>query len=173
MGLTPLSHTDSFFTCPEQEIQITFKVTQSSQFYTEMYRQTESHKEIIEDHIFIHQSKDSVSFLTRFPQNGLYLITLYAKPRDYEGILSCVYQYVAEVTKAMGVFKPFPKCSNMWGEGCTVKGLDEGYLPCNEDIPLAVTIPDAKRVVVTGNQWHYLQKVFLIKKLKRLKNKKS
>ena len=159
LGLFPKTHLQSSFTCAEEEIEITFKVTRSCQFFTEMCRQSESHKELIEDHIFISQSKNSVSFLTRFPHNGLYLITLYAKPKDYEGILSCVYQYVTEVTKAMDVLKPFPKCSNMWGEGCTVKGMDEGYLPCDTEIPIAATVPDAKRVVVTGSEWQYLQKV--------------
>lgn len=55
---------------------------------------------------------------------------------------------------------PFPKSYSLWNDGCTVGGLDEGYIPCEEVLPLTIEVPDARHVAfIAAHQWSYLAQV--------------
>lgn len=140
-----------------------FNTEKSLQFATKLYWQcTETRKEI-RNHVFIKYNNEKVTFSLRFPNVGLYLFSIFAQRKNMEMSLVCVFNYVIEVTQSLVGCKPYPKCYSLWDEGCVIYDMLDGVVPTEEDLRVAVKVPNATDVVVIEEQkWHNLRRVSII-----------
>ena len=116
---------------------------------------------VLDRHVFQRaHNRDSVSFLLRLPQRGIYLFSVYAaRTTGQSSVLHCACRYLLQCNiSASGQIRPYPRTHQFWIR-CRLHEPASGDLKLNRNVRFKLEVENADAVtVIVGQQWSYLQR---------------
>ena len=157
-GLQEKSHKDPFIEWPscEHVLQLSFK---SENPIVSLSKLKLSKNDVEYQNMVFHQyKKGTESFFCRFPQPGIYNLTIFANKENPTAMPS-VYGYLIKVggTKPKHSYE-FPKYYRDW-KGCYLEEPLTGSISCNKTTKFRVSVPGAVKVAVLcqNERWTQLE----------------
>lgn len=162
LGMCVVSHTDPLINDHTGELEVQFNLTKPLRVTSNLI-QTGSGQEFPEN-ILQQQMNNTLSFLLRLPQPGVYKFQIYAQQlSDGSENLPGVYNYLLNCDNVSRVpVVPYPRQFAQWKEGCYLYTPHDGKLSKqtvpNNYLAFKMDVPNARMVaVVIGDEWTQLE----------------